>query len=98
MKNRKLKRVKAAKMAAETKRVLRETSAKFPIGEMVYQKYYPKNIGIVVSHPSSFRTQNKKYLWVYVEVLWMTNSFYGDGETLRVRCSELMLKKGKKAL
>ena len=86
----------ASKKASETKKLLREAEEKFPIGELVYEKYHPKNVGVVASRPSSFRSM--RGVRVYVDVLWMTNKTYGDGEMVIYSCSRLMVKKTKKVL
>jgi hypothetical protein len=89
-------RATASKKASETKKLLREAEEKFPIGELVYEKYHPKNIGIVASKPSSFRSM--RGVRIYVNVLWMTNKTYGDGEMVLYSCNRLMIKKTKKVL
>ena len=86
----------ASKKASETKKLLREAEEKFPIGELVYEKYHPKNVGVVAPRPSSFRSM--RGVRVYVDVLWMTNKTYGDGEMVLYSCSRLMIKKTKKVL
>ena len=86
----------ASQKTSETKKLLREAEEKFPIGELVYEKYHPKNVGVVASRPTSFRSM--RGVRVYVDVLWMTNKAYGDGEMVLYSCSRLMIKKTKKVL
>ena len=81
----------------ETKRYTKEMEEKFPIGEMVTQKYHPNNVGLVASKPKSVRYKDGEII-SYVDVLWITNYFYGNGETNSMCCDTIKIRKEKKVV
>lgn len=84
---------------SETKRINKELNKKFPIGTMVYQKYYPKYVGIIASTVASERSYfDADKLYSRIHVLWMHNKWYGDGVTVEVPVTDLMIRKEKKVL
>jgi len=81
----------------ESKEHNKRMAQKFPVGEMITQKYYPDFFGIVVSKPRVKRFRNDT-VESYVDILWVVNGFYGNGEVYEIGCSEIMIAKQKKVL
>ena len=81
----------------ETKQAVKKLAEKFPIGEMVSQKYYPNNVGVIAGKPKSDRLTSE-YVVYYIDVLWIKNSFYGDGQVYGTASTELKVYKPKKVV
>lgn len=87
-------RTKGEKIA-DTKREKKEAAEKFPIGEMVKQKYV-NSVGLVASDPKPYKSLRKtKFL---VEVLWMHHDWYEPGTTEYVAVDKVIKFKQKKVV
>lgn len=84
---------------SQTKQTNKAFNQKFPVGLLVRQKYYPRCIGVVAS---TVKTRRSMYetdrIYTYVDVLWIANSFYGDGTTSNMSVTDLVPHKEKKVL
>lgn len=76
----------------ESREMSKEMEKKFPIGEMVTQKYHPNNVGLVTSKPRTTRLGDGDLL-TQVDVLWIASSFYNDGEVCSISCSNIKVRK-----
>lgn len=81
----------------ESKEYNKRMAKKFPVGEMVSQKYYPNYFGIVVSKPRVKRFRNDN-IASYLDILWVVSGFYGNGEVWPISCDEIIVAKQKKVL
>jgi hypothetical protein len=81
----------------ETKEGLKKLAEKFPIGELVTQKYHPDCVGVIAGKPKSDRLSNE-YVMYYIDVLWMKNKFFGNGEIHATVCTQLKIYKPKKVV
>lgn len=87
-------RTKGEKIA-DTKRAKKEAAEKFPIGEMVKQKYV-NSVGIVASEPKAYQSLRKtKYS---IDVMWMHHEWHGSGVTEIVSVDNIIKFKQKKVV
>jgi hypothetical protein len=82
---------------SETKQLIKKLSRKFPIGEMVSEKYQPDNVGLIAGKIIAKR-QGEDYIHTVVDVLWITNKWYGDGQVHQYHVNALKVRKEKKVV
>jgi hypothetical protein len=82
---------------SETKQLIKKLSQKFPIGEMVSEKYHPDNVGIIAGKITAKR-HAEEYINAVVDVLWITNKWFGDGQVRQYHVNALKIRKEKKVV
>jgi len=82
---------------SETKQLIKKLSEKFPIGEMVSEKYHPENVGLI-SGKIFAKRYSEEYIHAIVDVLWITNKWYGDGQVYQYHTNCLKVRKEKKVV
>ena len=82
---------------SETKQLIKKLSKKFPIGEMVSEKWQPENVGLIAGKITAKR-HGEDYIHTVVDVLWITNKWYGDGQVHQYHVNALKIRKEKKVV